>query len=148
MPAYNKPVRNHCKAGFCVGQTRIRNKSLVSGLLWSDMKTMVSHTKLTVPSAAPRELSRCVNPNQLKTGRLESNLRLCGELSDQLKILFPDGDDEGTIVVPALDARSQVLSIKDPRNGVRKPVFKFAPFGSRQLFTLVSPDLSVPGVFS
>ena len=43
------------------------------------MKTMVSHTKLTVPSAAPKQLSQCVNPNQLKTGRLESNLRLCGE---------------------------------------------------------------------
>ena len=46
--------------------------------LWPDVKTMVSHTKLTAPSAAPKQLSRCVNPNQLKTRRSESNLRLCG----------------------------------------------------------------------
>ena len=67
-------------------------------------------------------------------------------LADQLKILFPDGDDEGAFIVPAIDTRSQVLSIKDRRNGVGKPVFKLAPFGSGQLFTLVAPDLCVPGV--
>ena len=115
--------------------------------LWPDKKMMVSHTKLTAPSAAPKQLSRCVNPNQLKTGRLESNFRLCGrELADQLKILFPDGDDEGAFIVPALDAHSHVLSIKDRRNGVGKPVFKLASVGSGQLFTLVAPDLYVPGV--
>ena len=48
-----------------------------------------------------------------------NNLRPCGEeLSDQLKILFPDGDDEGAFIVPALDTRSQVLSMKDRRNGI------------------------------
>ena len=31
------------------------------------------------------------------------------ELADQLKSLFPDGDDEGAFVVPALDTRSHVL---------------------------------------
>ena len=35
--------------------------------------------KLTVPSAAPKQLSRFANANHLKTGRSESNLRLCGE---------------------------------------------------------------------
>ena len=44
-------------------------------------------------------------------------------------------------------ARSQGLSIKDRRNGVGKPVFKLAPFGSGQLFTLVAPDLCVFLVF-
>ena len=67
-------------------------------------------------------------------------------LADQLKILFPDGDDEGAFVVPALDTRSHVLSMKDRRNGVGKPVFKLASLGSGQTFTLVAPDLSVPGV--
>ena len=42
--------------------------------------------------------------------------------------------------------RSQVLSIEDRRNGVGKPVFKLAPLGSGQLFTIVTPDLCVPGV--
>ena len=67
-------------------------------------------------------------------------------LAEQLKILFPDGDGEGAFIFPALDARSQVLSIKDRRNGVGKPVFKLVPFGSGQLFTLVAPDLCVPAV--
>ena len=66
--------------------------------------------------------------------------------ADQLKILFPEGDDEGAFIVPALDARSQVLSIKDRSNGIGKPVFKLAPFGSGQMFTLVAPDLSVAGI--
>ena len=68
------------------------------------------------------------------------------ELADQLKSLFPDGDDEGAFIVPALDARSHVLSIKDRSNGVGKPVLKLASLGSGQLFTLVAPDLSVLGV--
>ena len=71
---------------------------------------------------------------------LSHNLRL-----DQLKVLFADGDNEGVFIVPALDAPSHVLSIKDRRNGVGKPVFKLAPFGSAQLLTLVAPDLCVPG---
>ena len=67
-------------------------------------------------------------------------------LADQLKILFPEGDDEGAFIVPALDARSQVLSIKDRRNGIGEPVFKLASLGSGQTLTLVAPDLSIPGV--
>ena len=67
-------------------------------------------------------------------------------LAEQLKILFPDRDDEGAFIVPALDTRSHVLSIKDRRNEVGKPVFKLVPFGSRQTFTLVTPELSIPGV--
>ena len=56
------------------------------------------------------------------------------ELADQLKLLFPDGDDEGAFIIPALDARSHILSIKDRRNGVGKPVFKLVPLGSGQTF--------------
>ena len=62
-------------------------------------------------------------------------------MADQLRGLFPDGDDEGAFVVPALDARSHILSITDRRNGVGKPVFKLASLGSGQQFTFVSPDL-------
>ena len=66
------------------------------------------------------------------------------ELADQLKLLFPDGDDEGAFIIPALDARSQLLSMKDRRNGGGKPVFKLAPLGSGQTFTLVTPELAAP----
>ena len=53
-------------------------------------------------------------------------------LADQLTILFPDGDDEGAFFVPALDTRSQVFSVEGRRNGIGKPVFKLASFGSGQ----------------
>ena len=108
---------------------------------------MVSLMKLTVPSAVPKQQSRFANPKHLKTERSESNLRLCGEYwPNSSKILFPDGDDEGAFIVPLLDARSQVLSITDRRNGIGKPGFKLASLGSGQTFTLVAPDLCGPGV--
>ena len=102
--------------------------------------------KLTVPSAAPIQLSLSATPDHLNTGKSESNLHLWRAMADKLKILFTDGDDEGAFIIPAVDARSQVLSIKDRRNVIGKLVFKFASLGSGQLFTLVSPELSVPGV--
>ena len=68
------------------------------------------------------------------------------ELADQLEVLFPDRGDEGAFIIPALDTRFHVLSVKDRRNGVGKPVFKLAPLGSGQTFALVTAELSVPGV--
>ena len=44
-----------------------------------DIKMMVSPMQLTVPSAAPMQISLSANPNQLKTERLENNLRFCGK---------------------------------------------------------------------
>ena len=67
-------------------------------------------------------------------------------LADQLKVHFPEEDDEGAFIIPAFDTRSHVLSIKDRRNGIGKPVFKLAPLGSGQTFAVVAPGLSVPGV--
>ena len=100
--------------------------------------------QLTVPSAVSQQLLLSAKPNYLKTERLENNLHLCGgELADQLEILFPNRDDEGVFIIPALDTRSHVLSIKDRRNGIGKPVFKLASLGSGQTFTLVAPDLSL-----
>ena len=101
--------------------------------------------RLTVPFATPKQLLLFANLRQLKTEKLENNLHLWRELADQLKVLFPDGDDEGGFILPALDARSQILSIKDRRNGIGKPVFKLAPLGSGQTCNLVAPDLCVPG---
>ena len=62
MPAYNKLVRIHCKAG-----------SVSVRLVFE------TRAKCQVPSAVPIQLSLSANPNQLKTERLENNLRLCGE---------------------------------------------------------------------
>ena len=43
-----------------------------------------------------------------------------------------------------LDVLSQVLSIKDRRNGVGKPAFKLAPLGNGQVFAHTAPDRHVP----
>ena len=69
------------------------------------------------------------------------DLLLSTKLADQLQSLFPDADDEGAFIITSLDTHSQIFSIEDRRNGVGKPVSKLALFGSRQLFTFVSPDL-------
>ena len=101
--------------------------------LWLDIRKMVFPMQSTLPSAAPQLLSQCDNPDQLKTERLENNLRPCGKCwLNSLKILFLDEDDEGVFILPALDVRSQILSIKDRRNGIGKLVFKLAPLGSGQ----------------
>ena len=111
--------QNSLQSMFCVGQTRIRNKSQMSRLCGPISRRC--HTKLTVPSAAPKQLLRCVNPNQWKTGRSGSNLRLCGEnwpISSTFSSLM-----EMTKVhlsSQCLTPRSQVLSIEDRRHGGRK----------------------------
>ena len=64
-----------------------------------NVKTLLPDIK--IPFAASKQLSRSANPKPLKTGRSESNLRLCGECWQiNSKILFPDGDDEGALIVP------------------------------------------------
>ena len=67
-------------------------------------------------------------------------------MSTKLQENFPERDAKDFFIVPALDARSQVLSILDCRNGVEKPVFKLAHPGHEQLFDLTAPDLCVPNI--
>ena len=57
-------------------------------------------------------------------------------LFPKLQEIFPQRDGKDFFVVPALDARSQVLSI----------VVNLAPFGNEQLFDLIAPDLRVCGI--
>ena len=99
---------------------------------------MVHHTKLIVHFATLKLILQSASPSHLKTRKLENDLRpLWKALSTKLRELFPEADDTGTFIVPALNVRSQVLSIKDRRIGVGKPVFKLASFGNGQLFDLV-----------
>ena len=97
--------------------------------------------QLTVPSAAPIQFivrqSKSIEDREIGMQFAPS----WRELADQLKLLFPDGDDEGAF------ARSHVVSIKDRRNGIGKPVFKLASLLEKgQTFSPVAPDLCVPGV--
>ena len=57
-----------------------------------------------------------------------------------------NGDNTKTFIVPALDIRSQVFSIKDRSNGVGKPVFKQALAGNGQVLSLIFLDLHIPGI--
>ena len=47
-------------------------------ILLSDIKRKAIPYVIDSPSAAPIQISSCVNPNPLKTERLENNLQLCG----------------------------------------------------------------------
>ena len=116
--------------------------------LWPDIKMMASRYEIDRPFCCAKTTISVRQSKSLEDREIGKQFApLWRVLAEQLKILFPDGDDDGAFIIPALDARSQGLSIKDLRNGVGKPVFKLAPFGSGQLFTLVAPDLCVFLVF-
>ena len=138
MPANNKPVRIHCKASSVwvrlVFETRAKCQDFIArykddGIPYEiNSPCCCANTNIVVRqsnSIENRELGKQFEP-------------LWRELADQLKVLFPDGDDEGAFIIPALDARSHTLSIKDRRNGIGKPVFKLAPLGSGQTFVFIT----------
>ena len=101
--------------------------------LWPDIKMMVSLTKLIVLFAKAEPISLSASPSHLKTRKLENNFAPPQRLLEH----FPEGDDAGAFIVPALDARSQVV--------LENLCSNLHLFGSAQL-TLVAPDLCVPGV--
>ena len=105
---------------------------------------MVSPMKLTLLSAAPKQLFRYANPNHLKTERSGSNFRLCGEC-------WPDSSKFSSLMemtkVHLLSQRSMLAHKFSASRVVENLCSKLAPFGSGQLFTLVAPDLCVFLVF-
>ena len=78
---------------------------------------------------------------------MEDVLRLCGKLWPQNYYeIFLERDSNDFFIVPALNARSQILSVLDRRNGVGKPVFKLAPPEHEHPFDLTASDLCVPRI--
>ena len=118
MPAYNKLFRNHCKAGSVsvrlVFETRGKCQDFV--VRYKDDGTpyvinspfLCANTTITVRQF--RLIEDCEIGKQF--------VPLWKELADQLAVLFPDADDKGVFIIPALDVRSQIPSIKDRRNGI------------------------------
>ena len=90
---------------------------------------IVSPMQLTVPSLVPIQISFSVNPHQLS----ERSETIVCSLEENwwtiLECLFPDGDDECVFIIPSLEARSQILSIKDRRNGIGILVFELGSLG-------------------
>ena len=69
-------------------------------------------TKLTVHFVKAAPFLLFASPRHLKTEKSGKTFApLWNVLAEKLKILFPEGDDTGTFIVPAIDVRSQVLSI-------------------------------------
>ena len=96
--------------------------------LWPDVKMMVSPMKWTVFCCAKTTIT-VRQSKSLEDWEIGKQFaKLWRVLAEQLKILFPGWDDEGAFIVPLLDARSQVLSITDHRNGVGKPCVQTCPY--------------------
>ena len=144
IPVYNKPVRIHGEAGSVsvrlVFETRAKCQDSVARCKDDGISCEIDRLFCSAKTTISVRQSKSIEDREIG----KQFAPLWRVLAEQLKILFSDGDDEGAFIVPALDARSQVLSVKDRRNGVGKPVFKLVPLGSGLLF--VPPDLRVPGV--
>ena len=146
MLACNKPVRIHCKAGSVsvrlVFETRGKCQDFVGRFKDDGIPFAIHSPFCCANTTITVRQSRSVEDREIG----KQFVPLWKECADQLKVLVPDADDKGVFIIPALDTRSQILSIKDRRNGIGKPVFKLAPPGSGETFTLVAPDLSVPSI--
>ena len=148
MPADSGPDTIHCTAGSMsvrlVFESRSKSQDFVARYKDDGIPYEIDSPFCSIKTTIAVRQSRSIEDREIE----KQFAPLWRVLTDQLKLLFHDGDDKGAFIVPALDARSHVLSIEDRSNGVGKPVFKLASLGSGQTFTLVAPDLCVPGVSS
>ena len=120
MQAWNKPVRIHCKAGSVsvrlVFETRGKCQDIIvryedDGIPFT-INSPFCCSKTTITVVQSRSIEEREIGKQLKP--------LWKELADQLKVLLPDADYKGVFIITALDSRSQILSVKDRRNGIGK----------------------------
>ena len=102
---------------------------------------MTSPIHLTFPfiTPVPQLVRQSKSPEDREIGRRFA--LLFKVLAPKLHEIFPESDDEGNLVVPALDVWAQVLSVYGRRNGVGKPVFGLAPLGHEQKFSIIALDL-------
>ena len=146
MQACNKPIRIHCKTGSVsvrlVFETRGNCQDFIARYKDDGFRYAINSPFCRASTTIIVRQSRPIEDGEVG----KQFAPLWKVLAEQLKVLFPEEDDEGVFILPALDARSQILSIKDRRSGIGKPVFKLAPLGSGQTFTLFAPDLSVLGI--
>ena len=146
MPVYNKPVRIHCKTGSVSARLVFETRAKCQDLVARKKDDGIPY-EINSPFCCAKTTFVVRQSTSIEDREVGSQFApLWSALAEHLEILFPDGDNGGAFIVPALDTRSQILSIKDRRSGIGKPVFKLAPVGSEQFFTLVAPDLRVPGV--
>ena len=98
MPACNKPVRIQCKAGSVSARFVKQEPSVRT--FWSDLKMIVSPTKLKVHFAKAEPISQSASPPVRQSKSVEDREigkqfpPLCKVLAEKLKVLFPERDDK------------------------------------------------------
>ena len=142
IAAKKKPVRTHCKAGSALTGSYLKQERKVTTLR-PEMEMMVIPYEIHSPLCIAKTNVAVRQSKSLEDREIGKQFARFGR---NVEVLFPEGDDTGAFHF-SLDTRSQVLSIKDRRHCVGKPVVKLALSGIGQLFTLVALDLHVP-VFS
>ena len=146
VPSFNKPIRIHCKKAPNPRGSFLEQEPSVK-TFWHDTRMMVFHLRLIVPFAISAPQYWCVNPSHQKTEKLGDVLHHFRKCWFQKKQEIITGRDaKGYFIVPSVDARAQILSIYDRRNGVGKPVFKLAPPGHEQAFDIAAPNLCEPSI--
>ena len=79
-------------------------------------------------------ISQSASPSHLKIEKIGRRFAPFWKvLSTRLREPFPEGDNTGTFIVLALNVRSQILSIKDRRNGVGKPSVQICSIWERTI---------------
>ena len=129
ISAFYKPIRIHCKTNGLSARPVFETKGKCQDFV-ARYKDDGLPTKLIVQFDTSKPTLQSVNPSHLKTEKSENDFRFFGKLSRKCRELFPERDDTNTYNVHELNVRSKVRSIKDRKNGVGKPVFKLASFGS------------------
>ena len=109
VPAYNKPVRIHCKAGSVLVRLVFETRA--------KCQDFIARYKDDAISYAINSPFCCTNTNIIVRQSKSIEDREIGkqfaplwrELAHQLKVLFPDGDDDGAFIIPALENRCSNL---------------------------------------
>ena len=112
IPTYNKPVRIHCKAcsvsARLVFETRAKCQDFVARYRDDGIPCEIDSPFCNAKPVISVRQSKSIEVREIG----KQFAPLWEVLAEQLKILFPEGDGGGAFIVPALDARSQVLSIR------------------------------------
>ena len=148
----SKPVRIHCKAGSVSARLVFETRAKYQDFVARHKDDGITN-EIDSPFCNAKTVISVRQSKSLKIGRSESNLRLCGRfwpnsskfssLMEMTKVPF---------IVLALDARSQVLSIKDRRNVDRYTSHEtfsrhFHPCAHITLWLMVSHDVFAQNMY-
>ena len=126
---FQQAYQNTLPNKFLVNQARIRKNA--GPCTWM----MVSLTPLSPFCSTNTNIVRdSKSTEDREIGRRFATLWVA--LAAKLHDIFHERNSKVLFIVPALDARSQILSILDRKNGVVKLVFKLAPSSHEHLCDL------------